>query len=821
MKAMGGNRRVVRILSAEDPEALNPEVVGPKAAYLARLKKAGLNVPAFVVLVARQSSEARSLLEEHQLAELREKLPALAAGAPMAVRSSANLEDLPGLSLAGQLRTQLGVVGETALLTALEQCLTAAESPQVRSYLSRHGIHCPLELNLIVQPMVSARWSGVAFTAKGAVERVCVLIEASAKDSSAVTSGVACDLRLVYTRRPGARPRTVALVFGLPAEIPGTEEERQLWDLLGEMVLASGKALGLAGEFIDVEWVWDGRAFWILQARAATPPPLPPWLAYPPDQVWTNFFFTERYFHPLSTLAHGLLSPQVEKRAFLEPLRYLGEEELTRSQVTRLFGGRVFTKWEAFRKLHELIPPALLPPEKSLALFPDGVPEMAAIRRLRKLARVALRVSRDPDWLPWANLRRWRRFVPEYMNRVLGMSHEIERASTLRVLFRLLERGEILTYQLLGIHRWSLTFAELFERALRGTLRVALGVPEDDLTPTCVALISGEEENLTVQMHNLLARVRRAAVEERAQLAAEFLNRFGHRSSSLDIAEPTWREMPDILDRLPAPAEALGAGVDQRARAEAEVQRRVAALPRLQRLVLSPVLRHLLKYARRFAVLRENQRHYWHFVLAEMRRAALKIGSLLTEQGVLANPAEVFCLTRQELESLCLEPTPSGGFEVRRVVERRKRDLERWRTWTLPPLLAGQELSEAGAPERAAEGRVSALRGIGVSPGKAEGKAFFPKAYEPEQVPPGSVLVMPGLDPGWTPVLARIVGLVTESGGVLSHGAILAREFGVPAVASVAGALSVIRPGQWVRLDGSSGLVELRSEENQTDSARA
>ncbi|MDZ7374740.1 MAG: PEP-utilizing enzyme [candidate division KSB1 bacterium] len=806
---MQSARRVVRIVDGDEPDALNPAIVGTKAAHLAKLRRAGLSVPAFVVLVTQQAKPSNSLTDERILEPLGAKLRAWGKKTPLAIRSSATLEDLPGMSLAGQFRSRLDIVDELELLASVKECLGAADSARVRSYLAQRGISALPDLHLIVQQMVGRRWSGVALTARGAIGRACVLIEASRGGSATVTSGAGCELRLAYTRRPGASPRVVALVCSQPAEVPGTHEEQELWLELGDLALKASEVLEIDGASLDVEWAWDGQQLWILQARAAQPPPLPGWLREPPEHIWTNFFFVERFLHPISTLGHSLLGPLVEQRAFREPLRYLGYAELAQAELTRLVAGRVLTRWDVFRTLHEILPPELLAPEKSLILFPDGLPQMGLGQRVGKVVRAAVRVTRDPDWLPWSNLRRWHLFVRDYVPQVRELGRRIRSSRSPMDLFRAVEKAEQLTRELLGHHRWSLTFAELFERLLLWLLKSGLGFTEREAAQLSSALLAGDPRNLTLQMHDFLAKLHRSTGEERERLRAEFVRRFGHRSASLDIAEPTWAEQADVAQRLPDPGTELAAGLRVRREGEMSVIQRLRSVRWPRRTLLAALIRQVLRYAREFAVLRENQRYYWHLVLAGTRSAVLRIGEFLTQQGILSARDDVFQLTRDELRQLCAGLLPYPESEFRERIEVRRREREVGRAWVPPSLVTESELQAEVTAEGPTPPGVQVLRGIGVSSGRATGRAFHLYDYDLGRVPQGSVLIMPGLDPGWTPVLSNIVGLVTESGGVLSHGAILAREFGVPAVASVAGALRLIRPGQRVRLDGATGTVEI------------
>jgi pyruvate,water dikinase len=210
------------------------------------------------------------------------------------------------------------------------------------------------------------------------------------------------------------------------------------------------------------------------------------------------------------------------------------------------------------------------------------------------------------------------------------------------------------------------------------------------------------------------------------------------------------------------------------------------------------VFRLVLANAQRYYALRENMRYHADFFLARMRELALARGAELAARGQLAAPADVFWLDLDELARAGAEDRTLAAT----VTERRAAGA---RNATVPPpeTLSVPAGATAGPPAAA---RV--LRGVVGAPGRCRGRARLvhgPADFA--RVAPGDVLVAVYTDPGWTPVLERAAGLVLEAGGLLSHGAIVARELGIPALVDVADATRAIADGDTVEIDGGAGTV--------------
>jgi pyruvate,water dikinase len=287
----------------------------------------------------------------------------------------------------------------------------------------------------------------------------------------------------------------------------------------------------------------------------------------------------------------------------------------------------------------------------------------------------------------------------------------------------------------------------------------------------------------------------------------EFIARHGHRAGTREPAEPRWREQPEVVAALarstrgsPDPEDLLHQAAERREAAERD------ALARLS-FVRRRLFKRVLDLARAYARYREDQRYDSDRFFAAMRTYALAAGRLAVEQGQLAAPDEAFMLTPEEIDAVLdgRERTHAGGW--RGLVAARRAVHERAKHVLPPTFLVGDE-PVAGGDEGPAEGE--ALSGMAVSPGVVEAVArVVHNLDEAARLGAGEVLVTSNTDPGWTGLFMRASGLVMETGGLLAHGAIVAREYALPAVTAVPEATARIPDGARVRVDGMAGTVTL------------
>ena len=307
-----------------------------------------------------------------------------------------------------------------------------------------------------------------------------------------------------------------------------------------------------------------------------------------------------------------------------------------------------------------------------------------------------------------------------------------------------------------------------------------------------------------------------------------FLDRYGHRSESRDLSQPRWGEEPEMLlglvrahvrsDSLPPdPLETGRALVEQRLLAEERV------LAGLGRGPLAWLRRSVLKWviprAQTLTRYRENQRHYLDYILAHVRKLVLEMGRRLTKAGALQMPEDVMFLEAEEL--LLLARCEKGSTVPQARITQRREHWEIWRNRVPATYLFDGVETEgeiAGDDPTPIAKDVTVFSGRGVSRGVARGPArVLETSADIQQVRAGEILVTSNLDPAWTGVFPLISGLVTETGGVLSHGAVLAREYGIPAVMGLPGATRRIATGAPLEVDGNQGRVALLETPSASD----
>jgi len=500
-------------------------------------------------------------------------------------------------------------------------------------------------------------------------------------------------------------------------------------------------------------------------------------------RLWTAGFLNERFPQPVSPLGWTVIRPHLEELAVREPLRMLGIAPGP-APVTRLWLGRPYFNAELLAALYRVFPGWLLP-EDAARYFPGGDPAFRRRlgRRPNLLRLTASALVTVGGWNPAVHLADWQRFAARYraaMGRLRAAAEALGPASGEEgVRARLRLAGEVQAWNgaLLRRHRWSLLHAEAWYTLLR---RAAARIRPGEGEAWAAAWVR-RGDDVTCEFNRLLEAAALAGEPGlKASLRRRLLTEFGHRSFSLDIARPTVAEA--LEDYLAAARSRPAVGA-------AEIS--PAPPPSLW-------LRPLAELARRFMGLREAQRHHWQMGLALLRRLYLGVGRLLSP-GYFDGPEDVFFLTAGELAAYPHLPPPAVFRERRQEFERLNAGPDFY-----PEFLEGDRPLGPNATPGPAEG----LRGLGVSPGLGLGRVRV--VLGPEglgRLAPGEVMVSPAADSGWTFVFGRLAALVLERGGQLSHAAVVAREYGLPAVAGVRDATRILRDGDRVIVDGTRGLV--------------
>jgi pyruvate,water dikinase len=788
------------VLDLADKAARREELAGGKASRLARLRARGLPVPPGFVITTRADAHGASPEIEAALRRL---------GGPVAVRSSLVGEEGRESSYAGQLDSVLDVHGPEQLLEAIRRCRASLGSERLTQYVRARGVPksdpVPADhrLALLVQRMVPARVGGVAFGADPDTGQECVIIEAGSGLGDAVVAGRVQPDRYVVDAH-GVLREVRPASGGQPLLAESAIHE------LARLVHSVSLELGAPQ---DVEWAWDGSTFHVLQARPIT-------------ALARRHTYSRRL---VADMAPGLVKPLYWSTNIRDMT-----ENVFRRLFTELLGPQPFDYRALVRRIHsrayaDMTLVGTLMAQLGLPhnMFDVLVREDAASGRRPRATRRGPRA-----WLRLARVaRRYGRIRRQAEAFVARRDRDIARYRaadwTDRPPAELLDeiRG------LRGIHgetQWymwlsamsMLMRSRILTRLVRkcapgsdassllaGYLQVASLEPNHEIRwiGSELAHCDSELVALARRGEDRAIREKLSASDSGRQLLARFdgfMERFGFLSASgTDFTVAPWIETPGLIWTSAvstSEADARGRnpiGEDERRRVR-------ACLPWHRR----PLYDHWLRSTAAYLQLRERI----SFAMAEdayqMRRLYLAIGEFLARDGVLARAQDLFQLFADELEALVqgtLDPA-----EARERVRARDQELEVDAGLVLHEVIHGDDSGTAAAPPPQEAG---CLEGIPGSPGWVSGRARVVRS--PEQLEPGSVrgtiLVVPFMDIGWTPLFARIGGIVAETGGRLSHSAVVAREYGLPAVVGLTGVTDRIRDGQWITVDGHRGCVYL------------
>jgi len=462
-------------------------------------------------------------------------------------------------------------------------------------------------------------------------------------------------------------------------------------------------------------------------------------------------------------------------------------------------------------------------PEDAYRYFPEGrvelrhaVPYPRSLLDPRFLVSMTSNLLRRPAvWSPWHNYRLWASFVEQHERRSSELEakyEELERQdASPQDIWDTISRAQRLNAELLALHRWSLTCTDLSYSLLRRMVRAWAGGPQ--AMELCTRLVTGLP-NRSAEMDRALNDL--AAKEEGSVSYAEamgaFLANYGHRSFYLDIYYPPLAAQPSQVEKLvQGLREQSGrvpggqAATHQEARDELGAMVCRGLFGRLKWALLA----HVLHLTQHYMPLREDQRFHWQRTLALMRKLFLLLGERMARTSVLNAQSQVLFLTKAELGAY-VQGT-QRGLDLAGIAAAREDEFARLCAESgaapgraYPPFLQGNHpLDTFGRA-----GDRGQFRGHGVSPGLARGRVrILRSADELSKVKSGDILVAPGVDSGWTPVFGLLKALVLEHGGQLSHAAVIAREYGLPAIAGIEGITQVLHDGDEVCVDGLNGWV--------------
>jgi phosphoenolpyruvate synthase/pyruvate phosphate dikinase len=739
----------------------------------------------------------------------------LGGQAACAVRSSATAEDLPAASFAGQQDTYLNVVGPAAILEHVSQCWASLFTERAVTYRLRNGFdHRKVQMAVVVQRMLFPRAAGVLFTADPVTSnRKVVTIEASFGLGEALVSGLVNPD--VFTVRDGEIVTTAAAKPALTAA--------QVVRLakLGRRIEAH------FGHPQDIEWCLVDDGFQIVQARPITTLFPIPATTDEGNHVYVSVGHQQMMTDPMKPLGLSLwkltspaLMVEAGGRLFVDVTEPLGSparradlvaalgrsDPLIGDALQTILDRGDFVATRADPDESQGRPPAYAAPA-------DGDPapletDLAIVAELIESSQASLAtLQRDIQATSGSAL-------PDF---ILADLQELKRVlfnqQTLGVIVAAMRATWTLNEQLqawLGEKNAVDTLTQSVPNNVTSEMGLALLDVADAIRPhpDVVAFLQqvGDDENFLDELPGF-----EGGREARDAIQA-YLDKYGMRCvGEIDVTKPRWSERPTTLVPMilgnvnnfePGAGERrFEEGLREAREKEQELLTRLRALPDGER--KADEVKREIDRIRALTGFREYPKYHMINRYFVYKQALLKDAERLVQARVLNDREDIFYLTFAELQDVVRTNQVDD-----QLIRQRKDAFSSYQALTPPRVLTSDGEALTGTYRRA-DVPAGALTGLPVSAGTVEGRARVILDMAKADLEAGDILVTAYTDPSWTPAFVAIKGLVTEVGGLMTHGAVIAREYGLPAVVGVEHATALIRDGQRIRVHGTDGYIEI------------
>ncbi len=758
-----------------------------------------------------------------------------------AVRSSATAEDLPAASFAGQQDTYLNVIGKPAILKYISRCWASLFTERAVAYRLQHGFDPrKVHMAVVVQKMLFPQAAGILFTADPVTgNRKVASIEAGFGLGEALVSGrVNAD---GYKVRDGQviekviatkRLVTWALADGGTQE-RALEPERQDRQVLTDAQIVRLAHLGrqIEGHFgqpQDIEWCLVEDEFHIVQSRPITTLYPIPEAGEPGNRVYISVGHQQMMTDPMKPLGLSLFQLTAARpmyaaggRLFVDPTKELATPS-SRDMLLEVMGSHDPLMKDALMTLIDRGDFIESSPGDAQAPGPGrGIRDMSP-------ANLQLQLEDDPAIVAGivaenqASIDALKRdirtksgtdlleFILEDVQRL--QQRNVTEPRSFAVIMAGLNAATWINEQmmrLLGEKNAADTLSQSVPNNVTSEMGLALLDVADAIRPHPEVVAYLQHAKNDGFLEGLLPL---AGGPEAHDALRTFLDKYGMRcAGEIDVTRTRWSEAPTTLVHLilgniknfepGAGSRKFEQGRQEASKKEQELLERLKQLPDGEQ--KAGETQRLISRLRTFIGYREYPKYGIVNRYFLYKQAFLEEAGRLVRAGLLQAKEDIYYLTFQELRDVvrkhALDP---------QIVGKRKAEHERHRKLTPPRVLTSDGEVVAGAYKRA-DLPAGALVGLAVSAGVVEGTARVLSDMADAELEAGDILVTTFTDPSWTPLFLSIKGLVTEVGGLMTHGAVIAREYGLPAVVGVENATTLIKDGQRIRVHGTDGYVEI------------
>lgn len=771
-----------------------------------------------------------------------------------AVRSSATAEDLPDASFAGQQDTYLNISGEAAMLDAIQRCWVSLFTDRSILYRTQNGFsHREVQLSVVVQQMVMSEKSGILFTADPLTgHRHIVTIDASFGLGEALVSGlVSPDAYRVDKRTRNILDRQISdkQIAIFPKNNGGTRQVTLSEEQRKQTVLTDAQILALAelgckieshyGVPQDIEWsIADGQIY-LLQTRPITSLYPIDGLRSPDDSL--HIFFSMGH---QQSMMRALAPLSISTIQVLMPIGHT--ENIFTNAFIRSSGGRMFADITLPLR-HPVLRRAMLGLLSQLdALAPEAARQVLQHPKFQHPHGLRLSLSMFKGGLMiarrvWSAL--WIRDLTGFVDQTNALMDEYiaEVTRSLQALPPGTEQLQAVVDTMPDFFPFFLNWVPETGAGLAAT-RILTRLAERWLTPDELEVLTlGIPGNVVNEMNLAIADLadlarrspqlvdsfehlgdyahlwltQAANLDGSAPFMAawqEFLSDYGTRCpSEIDISMPRWYEDPLPVLRVISELLQQEEG-HHRAHHQALVRDRQSTMQKLLNLagrgpfgwLRTRIFKRLYHAMTEVGGMREHHKFMVVRLLAVIKEILKSNAAQLTTAKKLGQSNDIWFLTWRELFSIWDDDNADWDL----IIAQRRASLERYQKLT-PPLIVTSDGEIPAVQYQNDDAPEGALLGTPVSPGVVEGVVHVIRDPQRETLTSDEILVTEFTDPGWTPLFINASGLILEVGGALTHGAVIAREYGIPAIVGVRDAMTKLQTGQRVRVDGNRGIIEI------------
>ncbi|MEJ9254184.1 phosphoenolpyruvate synthase [Bacillus wiedmannii] len=754
-----------------------------------------------------------------------------------AVRSSATAEDLPYASFAGQQDTYLNIIGKEAILQHVRKCWASLFTERAVMYRMQNDFeHNQVSICVVVQKMVFPEASGILFTADPVTSnRKVVSIDASFGLGEALVSGLvsADNYKVKEGEITGKMIVTKKLAIYALKE-GGTETKQidpaqQKIQTLSEQQILQLAQIGRQIEAYfgcpqDIEWCLVDDTFYIVQSR-----PITTLYPIPEENDGGNHLYISVGHQQMMTDA-------------MKPLG-LSFFLLTTNAPMRKAGGRLFVDAtqqlaspasrdyliNTLGKSDPLVRDALttiIERDNFITLLPDDEKEKS-VSKSKQPANSQPEIENDPAIV--TNLIQNSEASIEELKRNMHMKSGVDVLNfileDIQQLKKILFHPQSIAVIMAGMNastwmnekmeHWlgEKNAADTLSQSVQNNITSEMGLALLDVAD----VIRPYQEVITYLQHvendNFLDEiVQFKGGEEARDAILTFLNKYGMRcSGEIDITKTRWSEKPTtiipmILNNIRdfeagASKRKFEEGLQEALKKEEELVNRLQHLPNGKQKVEE--MKRMVRNIRNFIGYREYPKYGMINRYFIYKQALLKEAEQLVQSGVIREVDDIYYLTFEELHEVVR--TNKLDYEL---IQKQKNDYKLYEKLTPPRIMTSDGEIITGKYKRE-NLPADAIVGLPVSSGVIEGRARVILNMEEANLEEGDILVTAFTDPGWTPLFVSIKGLVTEVGGLMTHGAVIAREYGLPAVVGVENATKRIKDGQRIRVHGTEGYIEV------------